>query len=138
MMSNTINAVRETTLASVPKATFANPKVTAAMEKHAWSVSFNVACWLRVQYAIQSPIRLKLVYRDSRGWQQVFVDEGFINTHNRLLLSGAAHIRARGPILEMKVNVAGISSVMKVSAEELFVQKVQETRQQRNSPAAAA
>jgi len=137
-MSNNVNSLREITLASVPKATFTSPDVTANMRKHNWFASFNVACWLRVGYAIQSPIRLKLLYRDSRGWQQAVVDEGFINTSNRLLLSGRAHIRALGRILEMKVSAAGISSVMKVSAEELFVQKIQESRSQKNSPAEAA
>ncbi len=137
-MSNNVNSIREITLAAVPKATFANRGVTANMGKHAWSASFNLACWLRVEYAIQSPIRLKLLYRDSRGWQQVFVDEGFINTHNRILLAGTAHIRALGPILDMKVSAAGISSVMNVSAEELFVQKIKEFRSQKNSPAEAA
>ena len=137
-MSNYTNSVKEVTLASVPKSTFANPQVTANMGKHAWSAQFNVACWLRVHYAVQSPITLKLLFRDSRGWQQVSVDEGFINSHNRLLLSGAARIRAMGPVVEMKVNVAGISPAMRLSAEELFVQKIQEPRPQKASPAAAA
>ncbi len=137
-MSNDANSIREITLASVPKSTFANPQVTANMEKHAWSARFNVACWLRVHYAVQSPINLKLLFRDSRGWQQVFVDEGFINSHNRLLLSGACEIRAVGPVVEMKVNVAGISSSMRLSAEELFVQRIEEPRRRKASPAAAA
>ncbi len=137
-MSNYTNSVKELTLASVPKSTFANPKVKANMEKHAWSERFNVACWLRVHYAVQSPIILKLLFRDSRGWQQVFVDEGFINSHNRLLLSGACEIRAVGPVVEMKVNVAGVSSAMRLSAEELFVQRIEEPRRRKASPAAAA
>ena len=137
-MSTHTNAIRELTLASVPKSTFANPQVTANMSKHVWTARFNVACWLRVHYAVQSPITLKLLFKDSRGWQQVFVDEGFINAHNRLLLSGAAAIQAMGPVVDMKVNVAGVSSAMRLSAEELFVQKIQEARHQKSSPAAAA
>ena len=137
-MSNYVTSVKEITLASVPKSTFANPRVTANMDKHAWSAKFNVACWLRVHYAVQSPINLKLLFRDSRGWQQVFVDEGFINSHNRLLLSGAAEIHAVGPVVDMKVNVAGVSTAMRLSAEELFVQRIEEPRRRKASPAAAA
>ena len=138
MMSNTANSVREVILVSVPRATYADPTVTAQTGKQVWSARFNVACWLRLQYAVQSPIRLKILFRDSRGWQQVFVDEGFINAHNRILLSGAAEVRALGPILEMKVTAAGISPSMKMSAEELFVQKIDATEQQQHSSAEAA
>jgi hypothetical protein len=138
MMSKTVNSVKEITLAPVPRTTFAEPNVTANMSKYPWSARFNVACWLRVEHAVQSPIQVKLVYKDSRGWRQVRVDGGFINSRNRILLSGAVEIHALGPILEMKVNATGISSVMKTHAEELFVQRIEESGQQKNLPAEAA
>ena len=137
-MSNNASPVREVTLVSVPRSTYVGAKAKMGVGKQAWSATFNVACWLRVQYPIQSPIILKLLFRDSRGWRQVLVDEGFVNAQNRILLSGAAEVRAIGPIFEMKINAAGVSSVMKMSAEELFVQRVEEPQQQKKAPARAA
>ncbi|NVJ50174.1 MAG: hypothetical protein HWE13_15485 [Gammaproteobacteria bacterium] len=99
----------------------------------AWSVSLNVALWIKVESINIQQVSLYLTYLDSRGMQTLLIDQQIQDRQSELLFSNLVKVPIRGPIsqvtLELRYQEAGFT----FSLDEIFVRVVEPPKDPRLS-----
>jgi hypothetical protein len=105
-------------LTDVPDHIWGMPE-TSGQSSGAWQSDYNIAAWIRYDERIRGPVRLFLMWQDTRGDHHLCVDQSDISS-NSVLLSGIARIKAHGPLKSLSIGLESLMSNYVV--DELFVQ----------------
>lgn len=115
-------------IANVPESHIQQP----ATVRGNWENRYNVACWLRPLAASAFDAKLYLQFRDQENRdKQVAVDRAAVSLGRPALLSSQIQLNAVGKITEMSVWIEVSEGAPAYAIDELFVQSVAGTAQQK-------
>lgn len=123
--------MKEKFIAKVPETLIIQPPQMTS--RTAWSSSYNVACWVRLQQ--QRPCRMALLLKfvDQEGiTKQLKVDQCSTELSVTMLLSGQIPIPATGRIIDMGVYLESSDGCPPHVIDELFVQCIDKASSREN------
>ncbi|SFO96898.1 hypothetical protein [Pseudomonas borbori] len=93
---------------------------------------YNIATWLQLPGLANLPVSLLVSYRDGDRRREVSVDHGKVSPHDKILLSGVARLPVKQKIEDMQIRLRSAVPATTLVVEELFIQAVDATRQDRH------
>src|SRR3990167_66199 len=90
---------------------------------------YNIATWLQLPGLANLPVSLLVSYRDGDRRREVSVDHGKVSPHDKILLSGVARLPVKQKIEDMQIRLRSAVPATTLVVEELFIQAVDATRQ---------
>ncbi|WMS87395.1 hypothetical protein [Pleionea litopenaei] len=96
-----------------------------ASKELAWSVSLNVALWIKVHSLNIQLVALNINYLDSRGEQSLLIDQQVQDRNGELLFSNLVKVPIRGPIEQVSLELQYQEPSFDFTLDELFIRVVE-------------
>jgi hypothetical protein len=90
-----------------------------------WSITLNLALWLKVEFYRVQTVTLSVEYSDARGQQQLPVDSQLANSESELLFSNLVKIPIKGSVSQMSLVLSYQTADFRYELEELFIRVVE-------------
>lgn len=91
----------------------------------AWSISLNLALWLKVECVLVQTTSLYVEYQDVRGRQQLLVDNQLVEGNSELLFSNLVKIPIKGTLSNVSLSLSYQTSDFHFEVDELFVRVIE-------------
>jgi len=101
-----------------------NTPAISSQKKH--RITYNIACWIRINTAIDSEIQLELRAQDQKQVLSILVDSVKNVGVQQVLLSGQASILCQGKIESMQLVLTSSEQSLNYEIDEVFIQRAVE------------
>ncbi len=91
----------------------------------AWSISLNLALWLKIECVLVQTTSLYVEYQDVRGKQQLLVDSQLVEGESEILFSNLVKIPIKGPLISVSLSLSYKTPEFKFAVDELFVRVIE-------------
>ena len=92
---------------------------------YAWSVSLNLALWMKVKCEMVQTTSLYICFEDSRGEQELLIDSQLVDHDSELLFSNLVKLPVKGTLKNVSLMLIYQSEDFSFEVDELFVRVIE-------------